>query len=108
MYVEVDLTADPVDVALRDPDDFGSLKVVVRNVGAGPAALYAALDGVGWLDAHGNAMLRTASLKHLAGSLGSDGDWLRSFDQMVDYAASHGWVALGGSALQVHCEWRQP
>ena len=107
MYVDVDLTAEPADVALREPDDFGSLKVVVRPAGARPAALYEALDGVGWLDAHGNALLRTTALKDLAGVLAESEEWLRSFDRMVAYATSHGWVALDGEALQAHCEWRR-
>ena len=107
MYVEVDLTAEPAEVALRDADDFGSLKVVVRDSGgAGPAALDAALAGVGGLDGRGNALLRMAALKDMAGSRARDRAWLRSFDRMVDYAATRGWVALGGSALQAHCEWR--
>jgi hypothetical protein len=108
MYVDVDLTSDPADVVLRDPDDFGSLKVVVRDSGAGPAALHVALEGIGWLDARGNAMLHTTALRDMATSLGRDGDWAQSFDRMVEYAASHGWVALGGSALRAHCEWREP
>jgi hypothetical protein len=105
VYVEVNLTADPADVALRDPDDLGSLKVVVRDAGAGPAALYAALEGIGWLDGRGNAMLLTTALKDMAGGLAQDVDWVRSFDRMVEYAATRGWVALGGTALQAHCEW---
>ena len=107
MYVEVDLTVDPADVALRDPEDFGSLKVVVRDTGAGPSALHAALEGVGHLDSHGNALLRTLALKRMAGGLAGDPGWVRSFDRMVDYAATRGWVALGGSALQAHCEWQE-
>jgi hypothetical protein len=108
MYVEVDLTADPADVVLRDPDDFGSLKVVVLDSGAGAAALHAALEGIGWLDAHGNAMLRATALKYMADGLGRDGDWVQSFDRMVDYAAKHGWVALDGTTLRAHCEWLEP
>jgi hypothetical protein len=106
MYVEVDLTLDPADVVLREPDDFGSLKVVVRDSGAGAAALHAALEGIGWLDAHGNAMLHTTALEHMAGD--RDGEWTQCFDRMIDYAARHGWVALGGTALRAHCEWREP
>jgi hypothetical protein len=107
MYIEVDLTTDPADVALHDPDDFGSLKVVVRGSGAGPAALYAALDGVGWLDRRGNAMLHTGALKDMAGDHAREHDWLQSFDRMVDYAAKRGWVAVGGTALRAHCEWHE-
>src|SRR3954452_21713043 len=104
MYVDVDLTSDPADVVLRDPDDFGSLKVVVRDAGAGPVALHDALEGIGWLDARGNAMLHTTALKHMATSLGGRGEGPRGFDRMVESAGSHGWVALGGSALRAHCE----
>jgi hypothetical protein len=105
MYVEVDLTADPTEVALREPDDFGSLKVVVHHSGAGPSALYAALDGIGWLDDRGNAILHAAALKNMAGARVRNRDWLRSFEGMVDYAAERGWTAVGGTALHAHCEW---
>jgi hypothetical protein len=107
VYVEVDLTADPAAVALRDAGDLGSLKVVVRDSDGGPAALYAALDGLGWLDGSGNALLRTDALKRLAGELVEDERWRRSFDRMVEDAATRGWVALDGSALKAHCEWRE-
>ena len=107
MYVEVDLMVEPADVVLRDPDDFGSLKVVVRGAREGPAALYAALEGVGHLDGDGNALLQTDALRRLAGRLARDPDWQRSFERMVSYAAARGWVARGGNALQAHCEWRR-
>jgi hypothetical protein len=107
VYVEVDLTADPAEVALHDAADLGSLKVVVRDSDGGPAALYAALDGLGWLDGSGNALLRTDALKRMAGDLAADERWLRSFERMVEYAATRGWVALEGSALKAHCEWRE-
>jgi hypothetical protein len=107
MYLDVDLTVDPAEVRLRAPQDCRSLKVVVRDSGGGLPALYEALEGIGHLDSSGNALLRTSALLAMAGRRARDPAWLRSFERMVEYAGTRGWVALDGDALQAHCEWRQ-
>jgi hypothetical protein len=105
MYVDADLTASPVAVALREPDDFRSLKVVVQAPQESPDQLAAALSPLGWLDEDGNAFLKIDELKRLAGDRAYDHEWLESFGAMVDYARSKGWVGGDGAALQAHCEW---
>jgi hypothetical protein len=105
MFVEADLRSSPPSVALREPDDFRSLKVVVRGALDRHAALLEALAPVGELDDQEHAFLAVDGLKRLAGDRARDEQWLASFDAMVEYARDKGWVAEDGASLQAHCEW---
>jgi hypothetical protein len=105
MYVETDLSRHPATLALVDPDDFKSLKVVVHAQDGRGDDLAAALAPIATLDSDGNVLLAIAGLKRLAGERAADPRWLAAFDAMVAYARTRGWVDAGGSALQAHCEW---
>jgi hypothetical protein len=83
MWIEIDLATVPPGVALRDPDDLQSLKVVVR----GAEHAYVSAD----------------TLRALAGERAADPDWAQQFTAMVDYATSKGWVGDDG-ALRAHVE----
>jgi hypothetical protein len=106
MIIGVDLTSTVPALALREPDDLTSLKVLVRGSGASVDELVGALAPVGTLDEQGNALLGIEQLKGLAGDRARDPDWLASFDGMVAYARSKGWVTPDGNSLQAHCEWQ--
>jgi hypothetical protein len=105
MYVETDLSRHPAALALLEPDDFKSLKVVVHAPASRQDDLAQALAPVGAVDAEGNALLAIDALKRLAGDRADDPQWLAGFDAMVRYARTRGWVDAGGTALQAHCEF---
>jgi hypothetical protein len=83
MYIELDIATIPPLVSLREPEDFGSFKVVVRG------------------GSHAHVLPDT--LRELAGELGLDPEWQRGFDGMVGYARAHGWVDPNG-AIRAHVE----
>ena len=111
MYIEISLSRSrpgPGTVALREPDDFRSLKVVVHDESGTRDGLDEALAQVGRLAADGDAILRIDALRRLAHERARSTEWSESFDAMVQYAYSRGWMADDGAALQAHCEWRGP
>ncbi len=107
MVIDADLTSSPAGLALREPDDFTSLKVLVHGTAHSRGTLAEALGPVGALDDRGNAFLRIEQLKQLAGDRARNEQWLTSFDAMVEYARDKGWVADDGQSLQAHCEWQE-
>jgi hypothetical protein len=72
MHIEVDLSAVPPALNLRESEDFGMFKLVVRDA-----------DHV-WVDVD--------QIKALAGEQGRDPAWLQQFDGMVAYARDHGYL----------------
>jgi hypothetical protein len=106
MVVEANLTSSPARLTLLEPEDLGSLKVLVLGAREGGDGLAEALDPVGRLDDTGHALLGINGLKELAGDRVRDEEWLAAFDAMVDYARSKGWVSADGQCLQAHCEWQ--
>ena len=104
MYVNVDVSESPA-VALRDEDDFGSFKVVVRGMAEGDSRLAEVLEPYGSIAADGHALLRIDAVKDLAAARGQDAEWLAQLDGMIGYARSRGWLAEDGSAIQAHCEY---
>ena len=106
MYVEIDLVHLGAGAALREPEDLGSLKVVVHGPPERRDGLAAAVANVGRVDPSGDVFLSIDALKRLAGERVATAEWLQRFDGMVAYAASHGWVDAAGATLRAHCEWR--
>jgi hypothetical protein len=41
---------------------------------------------------------------NLAGARGADPDWAASFQAMVDYARSHGFLSADGTQVRAHVE----
>ena len=103
MNIAVDLGSDAPVVRLDEPDDFHSFKVVVYG-GGDTAAVGAALAPLGALAPTGTAELRIAAVRELAGDRADDPQWRRSFDAMIDYALSKGWVDSDRQVVQAHCE----
>lgn len=102
MYVEVNATAEGTGFALREPDDFKSFKVVSHGVATEDRAR--ALDGVGRLEDSDHAYLSIPSVLELAGARADDPEWRASFDGMVTYASSKGWLDADGGAIRAHWE----
>lgn len=102
MYVHVDMAATPPAVELRERNNFRELSIRVTGE-ADADQLSAALAGDGRLDDDAHAYLEVAALRALAGDSARNEDWQNSFDGMIGYARSKGWVDQGG-AVRAHIE----
>jgi hypothetical protein len=105
MYREIDLVHPGAGAALREPDDFGSLKVVVPGRPERHEGLAAVVANVGRVDPSGDVFLAIEALKRLGGERVATAQQLQRFDGMVAYGASHRSLDAD-AALHVHCEWR--
>ena len=85
MYLEIDLSVVPPATVLREPDDFTSFKVVVKEAE--------------------HARVPVESLQRLAGERAGDPDWRRGLGKMLEYAEEHGWVDDAG--VRAHIELRR-
>jgi len=85
VYLEIDLRSVPPATALRDPDDFASFKVVVREAE--------------------HARVPVEALERLAGDRAEDPEWRRGLEKMLEYAEQHGWV--DGDGVRAHIERRR-
>jgi hypothetical protein len=83
VYVTVDLSTIPPVIALHEPDDLRSLKVVVNRA----EATYLAAD----------------TLRSLAGARADDPEWQKGFAAMIEHAQTRGWVREDG-LVQAHVE----
>jgi hypothetical protein len=101
MYLDVSLESAPSPPVLRDVENFRTFKVVVRGAGRDLAS---ALHGLGRVDDSRDVFLDLSAVKALAGERARDSCWLESFEAMVDYARTKGWVDESGTALRAHCE----
>ena len=105
MYVDVDLTTTPAGVALLEPEDLNSFKVVARGGDRDPERLAAALDGVGRVADDGHVFVAIDAVRRLAGDRAQDPDWSAGLERTIEYARSKGWLDERGEALQAHVEW---
>jgi hypothetical protein len=105
MDVTVDLTAAPPRVALADPDDLASFKVLAQSSEPDPARLAQALHGVGTLAEGGHAFIAVDAVRLLAGDRAGDPEWSAGLERMLAYADSKGWMDPSGTAIQAHIEW---
>ena len=105
MDVVIDLTATPPGVALADPDDLGSFKVLAKAGQPDQQGLARALEGVGTMAPDGHAFIEVDAVRRLAGDRASDAAWNADFEKMLAYAGSKGWMDPAGTAIQAHVEW---
>ena len=82
MQIVIDLGVVPPATVLEDPDDFTSLKIVVREAE--------------------HARVPVESLERLAGDRAGDPEWRRGLEKMVAYAEQHGWLEDNG--VRAHIE----
>jgi hypothetical protein len=75
------LEVQPQLAAMRDPDDFTSLSVVVPQ----------------------HVWITRAEFERLAGDRAGDPAWREGFERMLAYAASKGWTDESG-AVRAHVE----
>jgi hypothetical protein len=104
MYVEVNLGQDPAVTALHEPEDFKAFKLTTLGSGE-TGALDRALGALGSVDDYGShAWLKLDGVRALAGELANSASWSESFEGMVAYAASKGWLSPDGDAIRAHIE----
>jgi hypothetical protein len=104
MVIEIDLRPEPPAVNLREPDDFGSFKVVARGGDKDRARRAQALRRIGHVAEDGNVFIGAETLLALAGERAHEPRWLASLDGMRAYARAHQWTDPTG-AIQGHVEW---
>ena len=85
--------------ALREPDDYKGFSVSVA--GDGPPA--EALQDLGRTTDDDHVFVDPAVLLRLAGARADESGWRESFDEMVAFAADHGWVDAHGF-IRAHVE----
>jgi hypothetical protein len=106
VIVEVDTRQAPATIAVRDPDDLRRFHVEMLGDRADRFA--AAVPRFGTVADGGDAVfVRPDALIALVGAPAQDVDWRRSFEEMVAYARSKGWVHEDGS-LRAHVERSHP
>jgi hypothetical protein len=101
MKIHLDPGQPRPEPRLIDPTNFRELSIVVSDPTA--AGVPEALATIGRVEGDDHVFVDQSLLIELAGPLGDDADWRSSFDGMIAYAESHGWVAEDG-AVRVHVE----
>jgi hypothetical protein len=104
MIVAVDMAGDPASVALAEPEDCRRFHILVTGEGTLEALGQAiALSGAGQVDGD-HAYIAIDWIRGRAeGRVPSD--WPASFDAMIGFARSKGWLDGEGGAIQAHIEW---
>ena len=102
MKIHVDPGEPQAQPRLADPENFRELSIVAPG-GAAATGAPEALAKLGRLEGSDHVFVDQALLIRLAGPLGNDPEWRNSFDAMIEFAASHGWLADDG-AVRVHVE----
>jgi hypothetical protein len=90
--------------AVQQADDLKRFSVVVVG-GASDEELESALAPLARLE---SCAIAWVSIERLRAACGRDDDaaWSRAFDEMVEFAASKGWVDETGTALRAHLEYQ--
>jgi hypothetical protein len=101
VFIELDLSDVPARTRLVEADDFKAFAVVAD----GPRERFAAAaEPLGRVDGD-HVFVDLGVLREMAGDHGQDAAWLTGLQQMVDYAAAHGWTDADGR-VRAHVEWR--
>ena len=104
MHIIVTSTDSGTSVDLDEPADHTRLDMLVIGTRSADVVHTALAEAeVGGLADHGQASIRPAALRRLAGE--TDPGWQASFDRMVDYARARGWVNERTRDLVAHVRW---
>jgi hypothetical protein len=104
MHIVVTSTESGTSIDLDEPADHTRLDVLVIGTRSADVVHTALAEaGVGGLADHGQASIRPAALRRLAGD--TDESWQASFDRMVRYARAKGWVNEQTQDLAAHVRW---
>lgn len=102
MYLHVNMAAASAAIELRERDNFRDLSIRIAGE-ANTDQLSAILTDYGRLDDDKHAYLNVAALCALAGDALQNNEWQNSFNSMIGYARSKGWVDQHG-AVRAHIE----
>ena len=109
MYLVVELDERAMNggsLALEDPDDFRSFKVIAPESAVGSdSQVGRVLKSYGRLDDEASFYILPTVLIELAGERAEVPEWLQSLDDMIAFAQARGWVDDTG-AIQAHIEAR--
>jgi hypothetical protein len=104
VHIIVTSTDSGTSVDLDEPADHTRLDVLVIGTRSADVVHTALAEAeVGGLADHGQASIRPAALRRLAGDI--DESWQASFDRMVEYARAKGWVNERTQDLVAHVRW---
>lgn len=92
------------DVRILEPDDLTTLSVVTEllQTDAGAELRRSGLGDI----ADDSAWLDIATLHRLAAAQSSTPAWEQSWQKMIQFAGTAGWVNPGGDAVEAHVERR--
>jgi len=85
-------------LALVEADDFKGFKLRLRET----AETRPELDGIRFVD-DGNVLIGLDTVRSLPGAPGTEA-WNASFQKMVDYAATKGWIDDATQSIRAHVE----
>ncbi len=91
-------------VALENPDDFNSFKVVVSGKPPVSAALRTALADVGTFESDLVFWVSATALREWPCRADEPG-WQRQLETMIAKAAQHGWIDPSTGAIRAHVEY---
>jgi hypothetical protein len=89
-------------VTLEEPEDFSRFHVEVVGLEASEVPVQMERLGVGGIVDDEHIAVSIATIKSLAGQ--RPPSWECSFDRMIDYARSRGWLC-DEHHIQAHCVW---
>jgi hypothetical protein len=104
VHVTVDLSSEPADVSLGEPEDCSRFDLVVHGTGGGDDLDRALVSAsMGRMEGD-DALVAVDRIRELAaGSVGVG--WETDFAAMLDYARSRGWLSGDDAAIRAHIVW---
>ncbi|MGW5383109.1 hypothetical protein [Nocardia sp. NPDC003963] len=106
MRLIVDRGRRGTEVVLADPEDFGSFVTELLGGGSSGRVTAAEIACVGALHPSGDVLVSPRRVRELAGERGHDQEWNRRFGEMIEWAASRGWIDEQGR-IRAHVEVRE-
>lgn len=103
MFIRITADSD-CRVTLEEPEDFARFHVEVSGLEAPELHTQVQRCRLGHVIDNEHIAVSIATIKSLAGMRSPA--WGRSFDEMVDYARSKGWLS-DEYHLRAHCIWRR-
>ena len=97
------LAADNSTARLVEPNDCMRFHLTIRDLSDEAAQQLLQVDSVGRIADAETAWINVAAVRKLAEDQ-VPADWSERFQNMLDYAASKGWLNADGTAIQAHIE----
>jgi hypothetical protein len=104
LIVTVDVTVNPPQIALDEPDDLARFHVGIKGNNEARAKRLLASTGTGALVGRDVAVIGVDAVRRMAAGQ-VDAQWADRFAAMLDFADSQGWLIDDGAGIRAHCEW---